>query len=466
MKFSIKYAVCISCLISLLGCSHEEKLPPPASEEFLTRSVYTFYKSFNEAGPSGVMIDAQIGKRQGHMILTAGHVVRIYKHIFKKSGLAQIGFRKAENINVVRRIDAPYNCLIPFEHPSFPVYDLGVFAIPDISGIENNCGKVCSINIDKPFANGVGFICDESEYAKYSITTGTPVFCFCSDISRTPEFHGHDWNSPTIKLEGKIKDLSAKVPTLSSGVNMNAIVVDFKSVEGNSGGAVFAYGNVNGVKYPFLLGVVSGAISGSSLSAISPIGPMIEEIRKQFKTQHTSTNVINSSNLSDKLPLQVQFPATPKPTHLDCETDVHVACKFTRPNAKEVKLDIDLNGVENNALRLGIGIDENKNKLLELHEMRLQFGWSAGEWVVRDRDFNFSLQEKETKRGNQHLDWVWMFDQNGKVARFRCVANGRLIFNDLCNISEFSKDIDKWDMVRIVRNGVPDPNEIVSVTFK
>ena len=284
MKFSVKFAICVASLILFVGCFKEGKLPPPASDEFLTRSVYTFYKSFNEAGPSGIMIDAQIGKRRGHMILTAGHVVRIYKNIFKKSGLAQIGFRKAENINIIRRIKAPNNSLIPFEHPSFPVCDLGVFAIPDISGITNNHGKVCSINIDQPFANGVGFVCDESEseYAKYSITTGTPVFCFCSDISRTPEFDVYDWNLPTIKREGKIKDLSAKVPTQSSGINMDAIVVDFESVEGNSGGAVFAYGSVNGVRYPFLIGVVSGAISGSSLSAISPIGPMIEEIRKQF----------------------------------------------------------------------------------------------------------------------------------------------------------------------------------------
>lgn len=294
MKFSVKFAICVASLILFAGCFKEGRLPPPASEEFLTRSVYTFYKSFNQAGPSGVMIDAQIDKRRGHMILTAGHVVRIYKNIFKKSELAQIGFRKADNINVVRRIEAPYNCLIPFEHPSFPVCDLGVFAIPDISGITNNYGKVCSINIDKPFANGVGFLCDESEYAKYSITTGTPVFCYCSDISRALEFHGSDWNLPTIKREGKIKDLSAKIPTQSSGVNMNAIVVDFESVEGNSGGAVFAYGSVNGVRYPFLIGVVSGAISGSSLSAISPIGPMIEEIRKQFKTQNTCVRTVRN----------------------------------------------------------------------------------------------------------------------------------------------------------------------------
>lgn len=81
-----------------------------------------------------------------------------------------------------------------------------------------------------------------------------------------------------------IRDLNPTLLVPSANVRQNAIIVDFPSVNGNSGGPVFVYGTVSGVRYPFLLGVVSGkAGKKTRWTAVAPIGSIVDEIEKSLK---------------------------------------------------------------------------------------------------------------------------------------------------------------------------------------
>lgn len=147
-----------------------------------------------------------------------------------------------------------------------------------------NEGRVCAVGLDSPFEGGVGIVRTSSDYGKYGIRVGTPVFALCSDLSKPLDSNGYDWSCTTVERRGVIRDLHATLPVPSTNVLQNAIIVDFPSVNGNSGGPVFAYGMVDGVRYPFLLGVVSGQAGGKTeWTAVAPVGPIVGEIEKSFK---------------------------------------------------------------------------------------------------------------------------------------------------------------------------------------
>lgn len=273
------------CALALVGCSDKTKLPPPATDKSLRECVYTFYKGYTEPGPSGVLVATQKNGSTNHVILTAGHVVRQLAPLHRASNTCYLGFRSAGRPNVVRRIAAPAGYVCPFLHPDCPIEDLGGFLVKDLeAGVRSNSGRIFPIDLDIPFANGVGIVRDESEYAKCSISEGTEVFTFCSDITKPVDNLGYDWRDSVIVRTGKIHDLHAKLNIPNSTKRQNAVIVDFPSVNGNSGGPVFAYGLVDGIRYPFLLGVVSGqAGAKTNWTAVAPIGPIIKEIERNLR---------------------------------------------------------------------------------------------------------------------------------------------------------------------------------------
>lgn len=277
------------------GCGdwRSAALPPPANEEYLTRCVYTFYNGGheticgeeNETGPSGILVTKRQGTVTNHLILTAGHVVSQIGLWAQQSGKCYLGFRKDVALDCVRRIEAPSDRLRPFLHTEFPVEDIGGFLVHALAeGVAMNGGRVCAVGLDSPFEGGVGILRTPSDYGKYGIGIGTPVFALCSDLSKPLCNNDYDWSCSVIERRGVIRDLHATLPVPSTNVLQNAIIVDFPSVNGNSGGPVFAYGMVDGVRYPCLLGVVSGKVGmKTEWTAVAPISSIVDEIEKRFR---------------------------------------------------------------------------------------------------------------------------------------------------------------------------------------
>lgn len=282
----MRFLSALVCVLVAIGCSGEVKFPPPATSESLRESVYTFYRSVTEPGPSGVLVATRRGDETRHLILTAGHVVKLLFPLQNDQGESHLGFRSADRPHVVRRISAPTNHVRPFLHTAYPGEDLGGFLVKGLEkGVKSNNGHVCAIDLDRPLGNGVGVVRDEADYARYSISVGTEVFAYCSDILKPIGNLGYDWCDSVIVRTGTIRDLHAKLETPQDPTKrQNAIIVDFPSVNGNSGGPVFVYGLVNGIRYPFLLGVVSGQVGvRTDWAAVAPIWPVVKEIADNLK---------------------------------------------------------------------------------------------------------------------------------------------------------------------------------------
>ncbi len=281
----MRFLSALVCVLVSVGCSGEVKFPLPATNESLRESVYTFYRSVTEPGPSGVLVATRRGDETRHLILTAGHVVKQLFPLQKDQGEFHLGFRSADRPHVVRRISAPTNHVCPFLHTAYPGEDLGGFLVKGLEkGVKSNNGHVCAIDLDRPLGNGVGVVRDEADYARYSISVGTEVFAYCSDITQPIDNQGYDWCDSVVVRTGTIRDLHAKLSIPNSTKRQNTIIVDFPSVNGNSGGPVFAYGLVNGIRYPFLLGVVSGQSSvRTDWTAVAPIWPIVKEITGNLK---------------------------------------------------------------------------------------------------------------------------------------------------------------------------------------
>lgn len=280
----IRFFLVMFAPVVAIGCTAND-LPPPASEEQLAQSIFTFYKNEAESGPSGILLSKLQGGTTNYLILTAGHVAATQSRIIQRDDLCHLGFRKVGDSNAVRRISAPAGNVALICHPSHEE-DVGGFLFNGLEdGVKSNGGALHPIRLGTPFDGGVGIIRDASDYARYSITTGTEVVAFCSDIKRQISNRGYDWTGSVVRHAGTIRDLSAKITVDGTSHRQNIIVVDFASENGNSGGPVFAYGLVNGVRYPFLIGVISGSLSEKrGWAAVAPTWRFIKELEADIKS--------------------------------------------------------------------------------------------------------------------------------------------------------------------------------------
>ena len=464
--------VALIALIPLVGCG--EKMPAPANHDFLTRCTYTFYKSYKEAGPAGVMVDMRQGSLACHLILTAGHVVdQVYRQAMLNNKY-DLGFRKDSDINVVRRIEGDVKQLQPFKHPDFPAEDCGLFAMVDVSGITGNSGLLCSINLDRSFGSGVGVIREYGDYALYGIQAGTEVFALCTDLGKRLSNDEYDWSCTTIERTGKIIDLQTWVRTPAPDKKQRVIVVDFAATPGNSGGPVFARGKVDGVEYPILLGVVSGHSTDNKYTYVAPVDSLLRIVREQLNHPARPSVLPKPRPVDktltrfavDKLPCQITLPRTPPVYDIVCETVAYAALPVLTPAVKEIAVEIAADAVMSNALRVAFAADANRNGLMEHEECRVQFGWDAGRWMARDVMWNFDLESPPVSDGRHAMRWVWTLDGNGKTTGFRCEADGEEIFAELKSKLSALAVQPNWNLIQIMRNGVPEPNESVVMTFK
>jgi len=160
----------------------------------------------------------------------------------------------------------------------------------------------------------------------------------------------------------------------------------------------------------------------------------------------------------------VELPKVPEPRFADCEESLSKPMALWKEGTRTVTTTIECDCTGHNALRVGFGKDANKNGELELHELRLQFGWDATGWVLRSVDQWLDFEEPvKIEKERRTLKVAFRFDDKGELVGFAAWDGMKRIFEDV------SKSLPKGlyakdnDIVEVKRNGVDNPNERVTI---
>ena len=82
----------------------------------------------------------------------------------------------------------------------------------------------------------------------------------------------------------------------------------------------------------------------------------------------------------------IELPRTAKPQFADMESATNVAVTAFAEAGKSVTVTIECDTAKDNAMRVFVGKDANKDGTLGLEEIGLRFGWDAGQWIVDELD--------------------------------------------------------------------------------
>ena len=159
----------------------------------------------------------------------------------------------------------------------------------------------------------------------------------------------------------------------------------------------------------------------------------------------------------------VELPRTPKPKFIDMEADANVAVRAFAEADKCVTMTMECDTAKDNAMRVFVGIDKGKDGGLSLEETAFVAGWDAGEWVFEAYALGEDVKCKpcgENKR--RKLTLTWTLDADGKVASL-VAKEGDAVLSDALAAKLKSVFDKRWNCVRIVRNGVTEPNEKISL---
>ena len=158
----------------------------------------------------------------------------------------------------------------------------------------------------------------------------------------------------------------------------------------------------------------------------------------------------------------VELPHTAKPQFADMESATNVAVSAFAEAKKSVTVTIECDTAKDNAMRVFVGKDANKDGKLGLEEIGLRFGWDAGQWIVEELDGENHLEvAPKTTAKRKTCSLTWKLDANGKC-ELGSFNEGDVVLGGLTRLA-FDKG---WNCVRIVRNGTTDPNEKVTVEVK
>lgn len=162
----------------------------------------------------------------------------------------------------------------------------------------------------------------------------------------------------------------------------------------------------------------------------------------------------------------VELPRTEKPRYLDMESSTNVAVAAFSGVREGMTLAIECNTAMNNAMRIYFGKDEDKDGRLKFHEVALVVGWQAGEWVFEEFGTGEAVKCKpcgENKR--RKLTLAWTLGADGKVAALIAKEGDAILSDEL--VKKLKSVFDKgWNMVWIVRNGVTEPNEKLTLEIR
>ena len=130
--------------------------------------------------------------------------------------------------------------------------------------------------------------------------------------------------------------------------------------------------------------------------------------------------------------------------YADTEVSTNVPCTFDLQSLKWYQLVLELHATDSNNVVVTVGRDGNRDGALSLGEFALEFGWDSGTAFVRGL-------------GGEATPEVEGPDSNG-VSRISLFVPIRAHKAK----PEWLYDRN-WDLVRVTRRGVDDPQERVSI---
>lgn len=278
-------------LLTLSGCclisTDLQNFAEEGNNEDLVRTICTFYEgSEKRVGTAGVILSETVGNGREYYILTADHVInQMGKNCHGQ--LLYVGFASESDITIKSLLPAPYDKIPKFGNRIHTNNrsDLGILKItgairhlPKIgAGIRCidldvlNSGSFISNDPASNLVKGVG-IAYRRDFADLGIDTGSDMFCICSNINSPAVFIDNTHAEDSLEyFTGKLKHIDVNVSD-NIGGHSSVIILEGHQVEnGNSGSPVFAWGNINGRRYPFLVGVVQGKVPGKNETSVMPI---------------------------------------------------------------------------------------------------------------------------------------------------------------------------------------------------
>ena len=137
-------------------------------------------------------------------------------------------------------------------------------------------------------------------------------------------------------------------------------------------------------------------------------------------------------------------------TYADTEASTNVPCVLDLPTLRQYRLALGLVGTPSNNVEVALGHDADGDGVLSLDEAAISLAWDCGEWMV-----------KEEGRGNGEEGQAQLVtdgpDTNGFVTAAIDVAVSK-------HRAKPAWLYDRtWDLVRVTRRGVDDPEERVSL---
>ena len=132
----------------------------------------------------------------------------------------------------------------------------------------------------------------------------------------------------------------------------------------------------------------------------------------------------------------VRVSEQPASEFADTEVSTNVVIAVRDAAHPYAEVSLALTASSSNCVEVSVGVDANRDGVLDLDEADQTFGYNCGTWFCRDARTDDSLKEAESR-------------MSGRVSRSFKVKKGRVDAN--------------WNLARIVRRGVAVVDESVSV---
>lgn len=136
--------------------------------------------------------------------------------------------------------------------------------------------------------------------------------------------------------------------------------------------------------------------------------------------------------------------------YADTEIATNVPCALNLPSLKEYRIGLGLVGTPSNNVEVALGHDADGDGALSLDEQAVWLAWDCGEWTARGiRDRGLGIGDVPLMTSGP--------DTNGVVSASVDVA----VSNHKSKPAWLYDQ--NWNLVRVTRRGVDDPEERVSL---
>ena len=134
----------------------------------------------------------------------------------------------------------------------------------------------------------------------------------------------------------------------------------------------------------------------------------------------------------------------------DTEVSTNVPCVLDLPSLKEYRIGLGLVGTPSNNVEVALGRDADGDGTLSLDEAAISLAWDCGEWIGRGmRDEGWGMRDVPLVTSGPDTNGVVMAEIAVAVSNHK--AKPAWLYDRT------------WNLVRVTRRGVDDPEERVSL---